>query len=96
MKTTTIKNIKVNPLMLDYPYADGYYRFWEVRMHLDDIFDELALPWNTENNVVEMAHAIVDYCKTNMVMPLNVAWGVENGILYANDKPVKRVGPKWA
>ena len=96
MKTTTVKNLHVYPEMIAVPYEEGRYRFWEHRMHLDDIFEELALPWNTENNVVEMAHAIVDYCKANMVMPLNVAWGVEGGVLYANNKPVKRVGPKWA
>ncbi len=94
MKTTTIKNTKVIPEMINVPYEEGHYRFWEKRMHLDDIFDELALPWNTTIDVVDMGKTIIAYCKENIVMPLNVSWGVEDGLLYANGNIVKRVGPK--
>ena len=89
MKTTT-RPVKVNPL-IDAP-ADRY-AIWERRLHIDDIFDELALPWDTDADVVLIYHAIVAYCKENRVMPRAVAWEVDNNNLYANDRFVKRVGP---
>ena len=96
MKSTTKKAVPVNEMMLAVPYSEGHYRFWERRMHLDDIFIELHLPYDTEYDVMEMAYAIIDYCKTNKVMPLNISWGVDHGLLYADNNPIKRVGPKWA
>ena len=94
---TTIHYRKPVDEYIDVPYEKGRYRFWEKRMHLDDIFEELALPWNTDADVVEIGHAIINYCKTYRTMPTNVSWDVIDNVLYADGKPVKRVGPshRW-
>lgn len=92
MKTTIVHPITVREDMLAVP--PDKFKFWERRMHIDDIFHEIALPWNSEVNVVEMYYEIIAYCKANHKMPLNVAWGVSDGVLYADGKSVKRVGPK--
>ena len=91
MKTTK-KNVKLIPAMIDCP-ADRF-AIWERRLHIDDIFMELALPWNTEASVEDIYYEIVNYCKVNRVMPRAVAWDVIDNVLFADDKPVKRVGAK--
>ena len=96
MKTTTIRNTKPIDAMIDTPYAEGYYRFWERRMHLDDIFTELALPWDTDADIMDITYTIVRFCKTARVMPMNVSWGIEDNVLYMNGTPLRRVGPSHA
>lgn len=89
---TTIKYRKPIAEHINASYEE-HPRFWEHRMHLDDIFMELALPWNTDANVVEIAHCIVNYCKERFTMPTNVSWEVIDNVLYANDESISRVGP---
>ena len=95
MKTTIVYRKPVDA-MIDVPYAEGHYRFWEKRMHLDDIFEELALPWNTDADVVDIANTIIRFCKTARIMPTNVSWDVKDNVLYMNDTPLRRVGPSHA
>ena len=93
---TTIHYRKPSHVMINSDYAK-FPRVWEKRMHLDDIFMELALPWDTDANVVEIAHCIVNYCKEHYTMPTNVAWEVIDNVLFANDETIARVGPshRW-
>lgn len=89
---TTIKYRKPIKEHIESSYEE-HPRFWERRMHLDDIFEELALPWNTDADVVEIAHCIVNYCKEHFTMPTNVAWELKDNVLYADDNVISRVGP---
>lgn len=93
---TTIRYTKPVEAMIDVPYADGHYLFWERRMHLDTIFEELALPWDTDADVLDIAHTIVRFCKTARIMPMNVSWSLKDNVLHVNDIPIRRVGPTHA
>ena len=91
--TTTVDNRPAKSLhMIKAPATQ--YAVWERRLHVNDIFAELALPWNSEASTVEIYHEIVNYCKANNVIPRGVAWDVIDNVLFANGKALKRVGPK--
>ena len=89
---TTIDNRPRNALYLIDAPADRY-AVWEKRLHIDDIFMELALPWDSDADTVDIYNEIVRYSKENRIVPRGVAWDVIDNVLFANDKPVKRVGP---
>ena len=89
---TTVKSTKVIPKMIAVP--EEHYAFWEKRMRVGEIIDELAIPWDSDASVMEIYHEIVAYCKEYAVMPRNVAWDVQDNVLYANNVSLRRVGPK--
>ncbi|MCM1187624.1 MAG: hypothetical protein NC345_14000, partial [Lachnospira sp.] len=65
----------------------------KFRNDVTNITNELAQGQGLDISVIEIVTEIQNYCMTNKVSPRKNEYRIENGVLFINQKAVKRVAP---
>ena len=76
----------------EFPETD--YNFWEVRMKIRQIIDDMRIPFDSGVNVLDVYHEMIAYCKAQKHTPRYYSWAVTNkGMLTVDGKQLARVAP---
>lgn len=63
--------------------------------HVNNVIRKMAIPYNSEANVIDIYEAIFNHCKAAGMNPERFAWNLTaDNVLTVDGKPLKRVGPK--
>lgn len=92
MKTVSERDLDLlTMLMEDSPYSKG--EDFDTASVNVIIINHFALPVNSPINVVELFYVMTDHIKENGGTAFSYDWEIKDGVLYADGKTVKRVGP---
>ena len=61
---------------------------------IDRVIYKMKIPWDSPVNVLDVYNGILEHCRAVQHGPERIAWSIRDGVLYADEKPLKRVGPK--
>lgn len=78
-----------------YNVSAEHYTFWEVRMKVREIIDNMKISFQSGADVMEIYHAIVKYCQDTQKAPRTYSWALTgDNVLTVNGASLMRVGPK--
>lgn len=78
-----------------YNVSADHFIFWEVRMKVREIIENMKISFQSGADVMEIYNAIVKYSQDTQKAPRTYTWALtDDNVLTVNGASLKRVGPK--